>query len=184
VIRLAAVLCSLALSGNPLAGIAAAQARQEPGCVVGRIVDGDTFSCRDGRRVRLIGIDAPERRQSFSSVASHELLEMLPPGTVVQLERDVSATDRYGRLLAYVWVGPKLVNEAMVRDGWAVLYTVPPNVKYADRLGRAQEEARTRGTGLWAQRGFDCLPRDFRRGKCLNDPASSPPRRGAPAEGR
>jgi micrococcal nuclease len=91
---------------------------------------------------------------------------MLPFGMAVRLERDVAPTDQYGRLLAYVWVGSTLVNEAMVRQGWAVLYTVPPNVKYADRLGRAQKEARARGAGLWAQRGFDCLPREFRRRRC------------------
>jgi micrococcal nuclease len=58
----------------------------------------------------------------------------------------------------------------MVRDGWAVLYTVPPNVKYEERLRRAQNEARARGAGLWLDRGFDCLPVDFRRGECLSPP--------------
>jgi micrococcal nuclease len=157
-------LLSLALAAAPLAS--ASSQEQGEGCVVLRVADGDTFTCRDGRRVRLIGIDAPERQQSFSSVAGHALLEMLPFGTAVRLERDVAPTDQYGRLLAYVWVGSTLVNEAMVRQGWAVLYTVPPNVKYADRLGRAQKEARARGAGLWAQRGFDCLPSEFRRRRC------------------
>lgn len=171
VTRLASVLLGLALSAIPLAGVAATRlVQQDPSCVVGHIVDGDTFHCRDGRKVRLIGIDAPERRQSFGSVASHALLKMLPSDRAVRLERDLSLTDRYGRLLAYVWVGPTLVNETMVRDGWAVLYTVPPNVKYADRLGRAQKEARAQGAGLWAQRGFDCLPSDFRRRRCLSSP--------------
>lgn len=155
------VLVTLVSSAEPLA-------HQESSCVVSQVVDGDTFHCRDGRKVRLIGIDSPERRQSFGSVASHALLKMLPSGTVVRLERDVAPTDRYGRVLAHVWVGATLVNEAMVRDGWAVLYTVPPNVKYVDRLGRAQKEARARGTGLWAQRGFDCLPSDFRRRRCVS----------------
>jgi endonuclease YncB( thermonuclease family) len=57
--------------------------------------------------------------------------------------------------------------------GWAVLYTVPPKVKYADRLQRAQNEARSNGAGLWAhgaglwaQSGFNCLPSDFRRRLC------------------
>lgn len=161
--RFSLVLLSLAVTAEPLV-------RQESSCVVGRVVDGDTFNCRDGRKVRLIGIDSPERRQWFGSVASHALLKMLPSGTTVRLERDVARTDRYGRVLAHVWVGATLVNEAMVRDGWAVLYTLPPNVKYVDRLGRAQTEARARGAGLWAQRGFDCLPRDFRRGICANPP--------------
>jgi micrococcal nuclease len=134
--------------------------------MVSHVVDGDTFYCRDGRKVRLIGMDAPERSQSFGPVARQALGKMLPLGTPVRLQVDVAASDQYGRLLAYVWVGSTLVNEQMVRDGWAVLYTVPPNVKYADRLRRAQNEARSAGTGLWAQRGFDCLPSDFRKGRC------------------
>jgi micrococcal nuclease len=63
-----------------------------------------------------------------------------------------------------------LVNEAMLRGGWAVLYTVPPNIKYAERFERAQNEARARGTGLWSQNGFACLPKDFRRRTCVTSP--------------
>jgi micrococcal nuclease len=78
--------------------------------------------------------------------------------------------DRYGRMLAYVWTGATLVNEVMVRDGWAVLYTVPPNVKYAERLAQAQKEARAARAGLWSGRGFDCLPIDFRQRRCVIPP--------------
>jgi micrococcal nuclease len=150
---------------------AAQQPAVEPGqsCVVYRIADGDSFRCDDGRRVRLIGIDSPEsQQQPFGPSARTALLRLLPPGTLVRLEPDVRFNDQYGRSLAYVWLGPTLVNEAMVRDGWAVLYTVPPNVKYAERLGRAQKEARAGGAGLWSQHGFNCLPSDFRRKRCLN----------------
>jgi micrococcal nuclease len=140
-------------------------------CIVGHVADGDTFRCVDGRRVRLIGIDSPEsQQQPYGARARSALLEMLPSGATVRLETDAVPVDRYGRLLAYVWVGPTLVNEAMVRDGWAVLYTVPPNVKYVERLIRAQNEARARGAGLWSQRGFGCLPNDFRRKRCVSSP--------------
>jgi micrococcal nuclease len=169
--RFSLVFLSLTLSAEPFACAAQQRSRQpESSCMVSHIVDGDTFHCRDGRKVRLTGIDSPEYGQTFGSLARHALLKMLPPGTAARLERDVALTDRYGRLLAYVWVGSTLVNEAMVRDGWAVLYTVPPNVKYAERFSRAQKEARARGTGLWAQRGFDCLPSEFRRGACVSSP--------------
>ena len=91
---------------------------------------------------------------------------MAPVGHEVRLEADVQATDRYGRVLAWVWAGAMLVNEAMVREGWAMPYTVPPDVKYADRVLRAQNKARARRAGLWASGGFDCPPGAFRRGEC------------------
>lgn len=170
--RFAFALISVALAADPLACASAPHpGRQEADCVVGQIVDGDTFYCRDGRKVRLIGIDSPERQQRpYGAKARQALLRLLPEGTGVKLEHDVSTRDRYGRLLAYVWIRGSLVNEAMVRGGWAVLYTVPPNVKYAKRLGRAQNEARARVTGLWAERGFDCPPTDFRRRRCFSPP--------------
>ena len=138
-------------------------------CVVSRVVDGDTFHCRDGRKVRLIGVDSPERGQGVDARrATCALVGLLPAGRTVRLEVDVAPRDRYGRVLAYVWVGATLVNEAMVRNGWAVRYTVPPNVKYADRIGRAQKKARAAGAGLWASGGFECTPRDYRRGECVS----------------
>jgi len=171
-IRFAFALISQGLAAAPLAhAYAQNPVQQEVHCAVRLVVDGDTFHCGDGRKVRLIGIDSPERRQRpFGKNAQQALLRMLPTGSPVLLEHDVTLTDRYGRLLAYVWVGPTLVNEAMVRDGWAVLYTVPPNVKYAERFRRAQHEARTRAAGLWAQNGFACLPKDFRKRTCLSSP--------------
>jgi micrococcal nuclease len=154
----------------------ACRAQQRPAapvsaCSVGRVSDGDSFRCGDGRRVRLIGIDSPESGQRpYGEKARAALLQLLPPGSTVSLESDVASTDQYGRVLAYVWVGPRLVNEVMVRNGWAALYTVPPNVKYARRLAAAQDEARAQGAGLWSQHGFECLPSDFRRKRCVNPP--------------
>jgi len=140
-------------------------------CTISRISDGDSFRCSDGRRVRLIGIDSPEsQQQPIGAEARAALVRLLPPGSTVRLETDVAPYDQYGRALAYAWTGTTLVNATMVQDGWAVLYTVPPNLKYVDRLRRAQEEARARRTGLWSQHGFDCLPSDFRRGRCVSSP--------------
>jgi micrococcal nuclease len=136
-------------------------------CVVERVADGDSFNCRDGRRVRLIGIDAPELSQGESGRRSRAALSRLaPPGTTVRLEQDAAPRDRYGRVLAHVWTGPRLVNEALVLEGWAMLYTVPPNVKYAERLERAQKKARAAGVGLWSTGGFECAPSAYRRREC------------------
>ncbi|HUF34447.1 MAG TPA: thermonuclease family protein [Gemmatimonadales bacterium] len=140
-------------------------------CRVERVTDGDTFHCRDGRKIRLIGIDTPELAQGAPGREARDALRrLLPRGQVVRLELDAAARDRYGRTLAYVWSGRRLVNEAMVRDGWAMLYTVPPNVKYVRRLERAQHEARAARAGLWAGNGFECTPAEFRRGRCRVSP--------------
>jgi micrococcal nuclease len=163
-VLLLVVLALLGAPGSPRR----LTSQQDDRCAVTQVVDGDTFRCGDGRRVRLIGVDTPEKAQGEAGrLARQALLRYLPPGRVVRLERDVQATDRYGRVLAFVWTGATMVNEAMVREGWAVLYTVPPDVKYAERFHRAQKEARARRAGLWASGGFDCLPRDYRRNRCL-----------------
>jgi micrococcal nuclease len=136
-------------------------------CTVGRIVDGDTFVCRGGERVRPIGFDAPELSQRpYGERARHALARWIPVGTTVQLEPDVQPRDRYGRTLAYVWRDTVLVNWVMLREGWAVLYTVPPNVQYADAFVEAQRAARAERRGLWAEAAFDCAPAEHRRGRC------------------
>ncbi|MGE5926370.1 MAG: thermonuclease family protein [Gemmatimonadota bacterium] len=139
---------------------------REP-CVVSHIVDGDTFDCAGGPRVRPIGIDTPERSQGeIYALAREALRAHASVGDTVMLEYDAARRDRYGRILAWVWRDSMLVNEAMIAEGWAVLYTVPPNVRYVARLEAAQRSARERRAGLWARDGFACLPAGARRGAC------------------
>ncbi|MCS7294077.1 MAG: thermonuclease family protein, partial [Dehalococcoidia bacterium] len=123
--------------------------------VVTNVVDGDTIEVafRDGRqaRVRLIGIDTPEvygEVECFGVAASQFTAEWLARREVA-LERDVSETDRYGRLLRYVWIGPYLFNELLVREGYAGVTTYPPDVKYAWRFREAERAAREERAGLW-----------------------------------
>ena len=66
------------------------------------------------------------------------------------MEKVVSDTDRYGRLLRYVWVGDIFVNDYLVRHGYAYAYTYPPDVKYSEQFVQAQKEARENNRGLWA----------------------------------
>lgn len=129
---------------------------------VTRIVDGDTLYVSDlAVRVRLIGIDTPETKhpdrgvECFGREATRHLTELVPPGTGVVVEFDVERTDRYDRPLGYVWrvSDGTLVNLAMVEDGYAQAYTVPPNVRYSDRFVAAQRRAREAGRGLWAACG-------------------------------
>lgn len=150
-------------------GIAAGQDEKagRTSCIVASVADGDTFRCDGGTRIRLLGIDSPERGQGpVYAEARRGLLHYLSKGDVVSLETDVRPLDQYGRTLAYVWVGQTLVNEALVRDGWAVLYTLPPNVRYVDRIRRAETDAREHKRGLWTSGAVSCRPSEFRRGRC------------------
>jgi len=116
---------------------------------VARVLDGDTIEIEDGQRVRYLGINAPESGQPFSTEATREN-ERLVAGRTVNLEFDIQTQDRYGRLLAHIWVGNMLVNKEIVKNGYAVSETIQPNVKYQDLILKAQEEARTACRGLWA----------------------------------
>ncbi len=136
-------------------------------CELTRIVDGDTIECQGTGRVRLIGMDTPERGQGpYGAMATRALSALLEQATTVRLERDVELRDRYGRMLAYVWADSVMVNWALVRQGFAVVLTYPPNVQYVDSFTTAQRLAREEGVGLWGIGGFECLPRDRRRGRC------------------
>ena len=68
----------------------------------------------------------------------------------MRLTLDVEERDRYGRLLAYVYAGSTVVNAELLREGYAVPLTVPPNVRFATRFRRLARDARRAGRGLWA----------------------------------
>ncbi|MDT8340643.1 MAG: thermonuclease family protein [Longimicrobiales bacterium] len=140
-------------------------------CTVTRVVDGDTLDCDPIGRIRLLGMDTPEPAQApFGARATEALRAMAPPGTPLLAEGDVEARDRYGRALAYLWRemkdGPVQLNWALVRTGYAVLLTYPPNVRHVEAFTAAQAAARDEGVGLWAVDGFACIPRDFRARRC------------------
>ncbi|MBI3289910.1 thermonuclease family protein [Candidatus Microgenomates bacterium] len=116
---------------------------------VTRIVDGDTIDLSTGQRLRYIGIDTPESGDCFGGEATMKNRELVLDREV-RLEKDVSETDRYKRLLRYVWEGDLMINEELVRTGYAKASTYPPDVKYADRFVVAEREARENKRGLWA----------------------------------
>lgn len=141
-----------------------------------RVIDGDTIVVLcyiDGReqeeRVRFIGIDCPEvrRGQRIERQASEfgssvdELLELGYAATdyvrdrlkdgELRLELDVQSRDRYGRLLAYIWVDGVHLNRELVEKGLAVVSTYPPNVKYQEQYLEAQRAARVIGAGFWRE---------------------------------
>lgn len=137
------------------------------GCVVGlgpdqavvvRVIDGDTIEVvQNGVTYteRYIGIDTPETHgevEPFGQEAT-EANRQLVEGKMVRLEKDVSETDRYGRLLRYVYVEVEgqeiMVNAELVRLGYALAATYPPDVKYAELFLQLEREAREAGRGLW-----------------------------------
>jgi micrococcal nuclease len=117
--------------------------------VVARVIDGDTIGLRNGQRVRLLGIDATEKGQYYHDEATGRLRQLVE-GKRVTLEKDVSNRDRYGRLLRYVYSDGLFVNLEMIKEGYAILFTTPKNVKHLNEFMRAEEEAKTKGIGVWS----------------------------------
>jgi micrococcal nuclease len=123
-----------------------------------RIVDGDTIHVRvDGRveKVRYIGVNTPEvhhprKGEEPGGRAAAAVNRDLVNGRRVRLELDAQSRDRYGRLLAYVWVDDTMINAELVRRGFAQVMTVPPNVRHQSLFLKLQREAREAGRGLWA----------------------------------
>jgi micrococcal nuclease len=133
-----------------------ADPRPLEGLVV-KVVDGDTIHVRIGERVetvRYIGVNTPEvhhptRGEEPGGRAAWEVNRALVASRHVRLDLDVRARDRYGRLLAYVWVGGTMINAELVDRGYAQVMTVPPNVRYQQLFLRLQRQAREAGRGLW-----------------------------------
>jgi micrococcal nuclease len=122
-----------------------------------RVVDGDTIVVSVGGReedVRYIGVDTPESVapgepvECFGTRAS-AFNERLVAGRRVRLRFDDERRDRYGRLLAYVYLGPRLVNAELVRRGYARTLTIAPNDSRAGIFARLERKAARTGRGLW-----------------------------------
>ncbi len=148
------LLVGRVLWGGPVAG--PAETGRELYRVL-RVVDGDTIVVEGGEHVRYLGVDAPETHgtpECYGREAT-ERNRQLVEGKRVRLEADRRDRDRYGRLLRWVWVDGTLVNEQLIREGYATVYRDEPAAKYMDRLLAAEAEARGRGAGLWSA----CRPR-------------------------
>ena len=121
---------------------------------VTRVVDGDTIEIEGGEKIRYLGIDTPEtvdpRKpvQCFGIEASKKNKELVE-GKTVHLEKDITDRDKYSRLLRYVWVGDLFINLELVKQGFAISYTHPPDVKYQNEFLAAEKEAREAERGLW-----------------------------------
>ncbi len=117
-------------------------------------------------RVRLIGIDAPELgQQPWGRRAKNYLRNIIKESDwQVRIELDVQHRDKYGRILAYLWDKKgNMINYLMVRNGYALVYTIPPNVKYSHLLLEAQRLARQEKLGIWGKEGLKESPSDWRK---------------------
>lgn len=156
-----------------LAASLAAAPAGKPAKVV-YIVDGDTLKITLAGKtesVRLIGVDTPESKPnkkakkdaarsgndleaivSLGKAAAGFTKSLVKSGDQVQLELDVQPRDRYGRLLAYVYLkSGKMLNEEIINAGYASIMTIPPNVRYQDRFQAAYRAAREAKRGLWSK---------------------------------
>jgi len=163
VLALALFLLVLCLSGqasqaaSPKGKGDAPQSHQNLTGTVVRVVDGDTIHVRvNGRieKVRYIGVNTPEthhptKGEEPGGREATEVNRRLVEGKTVSLELDVQERDRYGRLLAYVYVGDTMVGAELVRLGYAQVMTIPPNVRHQELFGKLERQARETERGLW-----------------------------------
>jgi micrococcal nuclease len=147
-------------------GYSAASQPQSEAFPVTKIVDGDTFwvdnGTEKGLKIRFIGIDAPESRRMFKKEIGYYgkeaklyLTELLTDKKV-RLVSDVDPFDQYGRTLSYVYLEDgTFVNAELIKNGYAVMMTIPPNVAFADDFLKLQIEAHENKRGLWNEKVQD-----------------------------
>jgi micrococcal nuclease len=195
---LAAAACELELAGVPLAipldllRIAwslpppvASPVTSLEGTVIS-VIDGDTIRVRLGDRVedvRYLGIDAPEFQDATKGTerGARDALDMnrfLVADKTVRLELDQEERDAEGRLLAYVWVGDRMVNAELVRRGYAAAVAMSPNTRHGQLFARLQREAAERKRGFWGDDPVSPAAPPPRTGPA---PAGSPTPGGSPA---
>jgi micrococcal nuclease len=149
-------VASLVVASILLAVVGAAATPALEGVVI-RVVDGDTIHVRIGEHVetvRYIGVNTPEvhhprKAEEPGGRDAARVNTALVAHQRVRLELDAQSRDRYGRLLAYVWVGDVMINAELVRRGYAQVMTVQPNVRYVELFVKLQRDARESGRGLW-----------------------------------
>lgn len=116
--------------------------------VISEVIDGDTVKLQNGKTVRLLGINAPEKGQPYYEESTSRLRELIE-GKEVILEKDVDDKDQYGRLLRYIFLNSENINVKLVREGLATVYIISPNVKYETELREAENEAKNSEINIW-----------------------------------
>jgi len=117
---------------------------------VTRVIDGDTIEVEGGIRVRLICIDTPEKGEEYYQEAKDFLTDYIL-NEKIRLVKDVSETDRYGRLLRYVYGANVLINGRIVQKGYARVYRYPPDTELCDDIELLETQAKNDKIGIWSE---------------------------------
>jgi len=147
--RLLALLLVVAVLLSCVSSIPATEEK----VIVTRVIDGDTIVIAGGAHVRYIGMDTPEiypEVEFYGPEAKAKNIELVE-GKVVTLVKDVSETDKYGRLLRYVYVDGIFVNGELVRLGYARVVAYPPDTRYESLLSQLEKEAKAAKLGIWGE---------------------------------
>lgn len=121
--------------------------------IVTRVFDGDTIEINNQEKVRYIGINTPETEEnSCFAEEAKQYNASLVLGKTVYLEPDTTNTDRYGRMLRYVYTTEgTFINKTLIQEGFARVFTVEPNTRYKDMLLKTETQAKQEQKGLWGQ---------------------------------
>ncbi len=118
--------------------------------VVSRVIDGDTLVLGSGEKVRLLGIDTPERGEFYYKEATERLRELVDKKEII-MTKDVSQRDRYGRLLRNIYLGDVWINAKMIREGYARFVVYPPDVSHVEKFRELEKEAKKEKLGIWSK---------------------------------
>lgn len=125
-----------------------------------RVIDGDTIEIEGNVKVRYIGINTPEiyrdttgkktREQCFANESYLEN-KRLVEGKTVTLVEDVSDKDKYGRFLRYVYVDDLFINDYLIKNGFAKIMTIKPDIKYYQQFKTDEKDAKANNLGIWKE---------------------------------
>ncbi|MGG3468890.1 thermonuclease family protein [Neobacillus pocheonensis] len=176
---------------EPISSIESDNKKLLPATIV-KNIDGDTVEIGlNGKveKIRMLCVDTPETHhprlgvQPFGPEASNYTKKILSVGTKVEIEPGIGGgRDKYGRLLAYIYINGKMFNEMLLEQGLArVAYIYAPNTKYVDEFYTIQKEAQKKGIGIWSienyaqEDGYHSTTAQGGREKISSSPSGSTP---------
>jgi len=118
---------------------------------VKRVIDGDTFVLNNKQKVRLLGIDTPEKGEFYYKEATERLKDLVE-GKKVLLKKDVSDKDRYGRLLRHVYLDDLWINAIMIKEGYARFVIYRPDISHVDKFKKLERDAKKNKLGIWSKK--------------------------------